>query len=240
MLSIFRDPAVAGHQETHVPGGEIIRDLVFGANDGLVSALAIVSGVHGAQLASRIITYAGMAEIVGGFISMGLGAYLSVKSAKEYIRGERRREEYEVKHYPERERREVRDIYTAKGFEPPILDAIVDHICADEERWVNIMMQEELNLADEGLLSPGKSAMATGGAFALAATIPVLPFVLMENVHLAFLWSIALTVSALFLVGASKTIITGLKWWRSGLEAMGIGGMAALASYLIIGWFASL
>ncbi|MFQ5458110.1 MAG: VIT1/CCC1 transporter family protein [Myxococcota bacterium] len=240
MLSIFRDPAVKGHQEKHVPGGEIIRDLVFGANDGLVSALAIVSGVHGAQMTSRIIMYAGMAEIIGGLISMGLGAYLSVKSAKEYIRGERLREEYEVREFPERERAEIHEIYRAKGFEPPILDAIVDHICADEQRWVNIMMQEELNLVEEDSLSPEKSAFATGGAFAFAAVLPVLPFALTQNVHLAFLWSIAVTVGALFLVGASKTVVTGLKWWRSGVEAMGIGGLAALASYLIIGWVAGM
>ena len=158
---------------------------------------------------------------------MGLGAYLSVKSAIEYIRGERRREEYEVRQFPERERREIYDIYREKGFEPPVLDSIVDHICADEKRWVKIMMQEELNLVEEETLSPAKSAFATGGAYVVASLMPVLPFVFSDNVHLSFLWSIALTIGALFFVGASKTVVTGLKWWRSGLEAMLIGGVAA-------------
>ncbi|MDP3939685.1 MAG: VIT1/CCC1 transporter family protein, partial [Deltaproteobacteria bacterium] len=159
MMSIFTDRAIKkGHQERHVPGGGFVREVVFGANDGLVAAFAVVAGVHGAQLTSKIILIAGMAEVVGGMISMGLGAYLSVKSAIEYIRGERLREEYEVREFPERERREIYDIYKEKGFEPPILDSIVDHICADEKRWVKIMMQEELNLVEEETLSPSKSA----------------------------------------------------------------------------------
>jgi len=239
-MSIFTDRATKkGHQERHVPGGGFVREVVFGANDGLVAAFAVVAGVHGAQLTSKVILIAGMAEVVGGMISMGLGAYLSVKSAIEYIRGERRREEYEVHQFPERERREIHDIYRDKGFEPPILDAIVDHICADEKRWVNIMMQEELNLVEEETLSPGKSALATGGAYALASLMPVLPFVFSDNVERDFLWSIALTIGALFFVGASKTVVTGLRWWRSGLEAMLIGGVAALATFYIGAWVAS-
>jgi vacuolar iron transporter family protein len=240
MMSILLGRATKkGHQERHVPGGGFVREVVFGANDGLVAAFAVVAGVHGAQAASKIILIAGMAEVVGGMISMGLGAYLSVKSAVEYIRGERKREEYEVKHYPERERREIQDIYKNKGFEPPVLDAIVDHICADEKRWVNIMMQEELNLAEEESLSPGKSALATGGAYALASLMPVLPFVFSSDVHRDFLWSIALTIGALFFVGANKTVVTGLRWWRSGLEAMLIGGVAAMATYYIGAWVAT-
>ncbi len=232
-----RTPAL--HQEVHVPGGGLVRDFVFGANDGLVAAFAVVSGVHGANLTSRVIFVAGMAELVGGMIAMGLGAYLSVKSALEYVQGERRREEYEVEHYPERERQEVFEIYREKGFEPPILDQIVDHICADKKRWVNIMMSEELNLAGEERLSPIRSALATGAAYAAGACAPVLPYASAHDVHGAFGWSMALTIASLFLVGASKTVVTGMRWWRSGLEATLIGALAAGATYGIGAWVGS-
>jgi VIT1/CCC1 family predicted Fe2+/Mn2+ transporter len=236
MFSIFKRPHPGVHQEVHVPGGGLVRDLVFGANDGIIAAFAVVAGVYGAALSSKIILIAGTAEVVGGTISMGLGAYLSVKSAIEYIRSERAREEYEVEHYPDRERGEIYDIYREKGFEPPILDAVVDHICADKERWVNIMMAEELNLTEEQHLSPRKSAVATGGAYALAAAVPVLPYAFSDDVELNFLLSGALTVGALFLVGALKTVVTGLRWWRSGFEVMAIGAIAATATYYI-GWW---
>jgi VIT1/CCC1 family predicted Fe2+/Mn2+ transporter len=108
-----------------------VRGLVFSANDGLVAAFAVISGVHGADQTSKVILIAGMAELIGGMIAMGLGAYLSVKSALEYFHGERAREEYEVEHYPERERHEVYEIYREKGFEPPILIGGVVQICDD-------------------------------------------------------------------------------------------------------------
>ncbi len=240
MFSIFKRPHPGVHQEVHVPGGGIIRDVVFGANDGIIAAFAVVSGVYGAALSSKVIFIAGTAEVVGGMISMGLGAYLSVKSAIEYIRGERAREEYEVEHFPDRERSEIYDIYREKGFEPPILDAVVNHICADKERWVNIMMAEELNLAEEGHLSPKRSALATGGAYAVASAVPVLPYALSDDAQLNFMFSAAMTVSALFLVGAIKTVVTGLRWWRSGLEVMAIGTVAAAATYGIGWWVAKL
>jgi len=240
MLSLLSRRQPGFHQETHVPGGGLVRDFVFGANDGLVAAFAVVSGVHGAQQTSQVILVAGMAELVGGMIAMGLGAYLSVKSALEYFHGERAREEYEVENFPEKERAEVYEIYREKGFEPPILDQIVDHIVADKSRWVNIMMREELNLVGEEQLSPVKSALATGAAYAFGAAMPVMPYAFSSNVALAFHWSIALTIGVLFLVGAAKTVVTGTKWWRSGLEAMFIGALAASATYGIGVWFGSL
>ena len=240
MFSLLSRRTPGFHQEVHVPGGGFVRDLVFGANDGLVAAFAVISGVHGADQSSKVILIAGMAELIGGMIAMGLGAYLSVKSALEYFHGERAREEYEVEHYPDRERHEVYEIYREKGFEPPILDQIVDHIVADKKRWVNIMMREELNLIGEEQLSPVKSALATGLAYAFGAAMPVMPYAFSTDVAGNYRVSIGLTIGVLFFVGAAKTVVTATKWWRSGLEAMLIGALAASATYLIGGWFGSL
>src|SRR3981081_3249584 len=107
----------ATHTEAaHIPGGRSVRDLVFGANDGIVAAFAVVSGVHGAAVSTRIVLLAGLAEPIGGTLAMGLGAFLAAKSEREFILAERAREEYEVEHFPEVEKREVRGIYEAKGF----------------------------------------------------------------------------------------------------------------------------
>lgn len=131
------------------------------------------------------------------------------------------------------------EICRGKGFEP-ILHQIVDHIVADKKRWVNIMMREELNLIGEEHLSPLRSALATGAAYAFGAAMPVASYAFTTDVAFAFRWSIALMIGALFLVGAVKTVVTGTKWWRSGLEAMFIGALAASATYGIGVWFGSL
>ncbi|HEY9166248.1 MAG TPA: VIT1/CCC1 transporter family protein [Candidatus Kryptonia bacterium] len=215
----------------HIPGGNIIRELVFGANDGLVAAFAVASGVNGAGVKSSVILVAGLAELIGGTISMALGAYLSTKSQIEYYKGEMSREGYEVDKFPDIEREEIREIYSAKGFKDEMLEKIVSHITSDKKRWVDIMMREELGLSMDNTISPTKSGIATGGAYAFGALMPIIPYMFMQPVP-GLTLSIAITLSVLFGVGAAKTVVTGKNFLRSGLESMAIGGLAAAATYL--------
>lgn len=228
-----RPREIAHSEQAHVPGGGIIRQLVFGANDGLVAAFAVVSGIHGAGATPQLVFMAGMAELLGGTISMGLGAYLSAKSEREYVEGERRREDYEIDHFPEREREEIREIYESKGFTGETLEAIVTHVTADRRRWLETMLREELGLSPEAGQQAPREGVATGMAFACGAAIPTLPHSLGLAPELAFFLSIVLTLFALFGVGAGKTRVTGLRWWRSGLESAGIGALAAGATFLV-------
>jgi VIT1/CCC1 family predicted Fe2+/Mn2+ transporter len=215
----------------HVPTGRWVRDLVFGANDGLVAAFAVVSGVHGAAVSPRIVLLAGLAELLGGTIAMGLGAFLAVKSEREFVASERDREEREVREFPEVERAEVRGIFERKGYKGAALDTIVEHITADPRFWVDTMMTEELGLTALPAGSPLRSGAMTGLAYALGAAMPVIPYALPLEVGTAFAASVTLTLAALFAVGATKTAMTGRPWLRSGLESCGIGALAAGATF---------
>ncbi len=229
---IWQDANVSSHTEAaHIPGGGIIRELVFGANDGLVAAFAVASGVNGAGIKSSVILIAGLAELIGGTISMALGAYLSTKSQIEYYRGEMNREAYEVDNFPDIERQEIRDIYRSKGFTGEILEKIISHITSDKKRWVDIMMHEELGLSLDTNISPIKSGIATGGAYAFGALMPVIPYVFLQPVP-GLVASAIITLSVLFGVGVAKTVVTGKNGLRSGLESMAIGGLAAAATFL--------
>ncbi|HQT92345.1 MAG TPA: VIT1/CCC1 transporter family protein [Candidatus Kryptobacter bacterium] len=229
---------VDAHTETvHVPGGSIVRELVFGANDGLVAAFAVASGVNGAGVQSKVILIAGLAELIGGTISMALGAYLSTKSQIEYYRGEMNREGYEVDNFPEVEKQEIREIYAAKGFKGEMLERIISHITSDKDRWVEIMMREELGLSIDQTISPLKSGIATGGAYAFGALMPIIPYLFMQPSN-GLIASAVLTLSVLFGVGAAKTVVTGKNTFRSGLESMAIGGLAAAATFIAGRFFA--
>ena len=223
----------ATHSEAgHIPGGRAVRDLVFGANDGLVAAFAVVSGVHGALVSTHIVLLAGMAELIGGTLAMGLGAFLAAKSEREYISSERAREEYEVVHFPAEEQREVRAIYEAKGFKGEALEVIVRQVTSDPTFWVDTMMSEELGLGGMPAAPPLRSGLITGFAYALGAFFPVLPYALPLPVGAAFATSIGLTLIALFGAGATKTRLTGRPWLRSGLESLLIGALAGSATFL--------
>ena len=222
----------ATHTEAgHIPGGRSVRDMVFGANDGLVAAFAVVSGVHGAAAGTRIVLLAGLAELIGGTIAMGLGAFLAAKSELEFILSERAREEREVRDFPEKEREEVRAIYLQKGFRGPALDQLVSHVTADPVFWVDTMMTEELGLSISPDQTPLRSGLVVALAYALGATFPVLPYALPISVGAAFTLSIALTLGALFVAGALKTTMTGRPWLKSGIESVGIGALAAAATF---------
>lgn len=223
-----RPPA---HSESaHIPGGGSVRDLVFGANDGLVAAFAVVTGLHGATSQARVVFAGGLAELIGGTIAMALGAWLATRSARQYYLAEHAREEREIDAFPEEERREVREAFAKEGFEGALLERVVDHVTADRQRWLRTMMDRELGLAPVPEDAARRAGLATGLAYAVGAAMPTLPYALFDA--LAFPMSIAFTGLALFVAGAAKTRVTGGRWWRSGAESLGIGALAAAATFL--------
>lgn len=227
-----RDDGATHTEAAHIPGGRSLRDLVFGANDGLVAAFAVVSGVHGAAVSTRIVLLAGLSELIGGTIAMGLGAWLAAKSEREFILSEREREEREVVEFPEEERKEVRTIFARKGFRGEALEQMVSHVTADPVFWVDTMMSEELGLSAVATAAPLRSGIVVALSYAMGAAFPVLPYALPINVGNAFLVSVVCTLVALFVAGALKTRMTGRPWLRSGLETVLVGALAAAATFV--------
>lgn len=227
-----REDGATHTEAAHIPGGRSLRDLVFGANDGLVAAFAVVSGVHGAAVSNHIILLAGLAELIGGTIAMGLGAFLASKSEAEFILSEREREEREIREFPEEERKEVRTIFARKGFRGDALEQMVEHVTADPVFWVDTMMTEELGLTAVPAVAPLRSGLVVALAYAVGAAFPVVPYALPLAVQTAFTVSVVATLVALFLAGAAKTRMTGRPWLRSGLETVLVGALAAGATFL--------
>jgi VIT1/CCC1 family predicted Fe2+/Mn2+ transporter len=216
-------------EQVHAAGGRSIRDLILGLNDGLVASFAVTSGVSGAFMSSRVVIMAGLAETLGGAVSMGLAAFASARSQIEFYQSEIERERDEIHRWPEREREEIRVIYRKKGFAGGLLEQIVAHITAEPERWNNVMMREELGFTGE-FDPPMGSGVTVGLSYLLGATIPVLPYLFLAP-EVGTAASALVTVLALFAVGSAKTVITARSWWRSGLESMATGVAAAAVTY---------
>ena len=213
-------------------GGGGVRDVIFGANDGLVSILALVAGVYGAITESHVILVAGAAGAVAGAISMGAGAYLSSKSEKEVTEKESERKGIKKRRTPEEEREELVKFYQARGFKKQEAEAVAARVASEMELSSEYTIGEELGLTSEESWPPIKAATLTGLSFAIVSLIPVLPFAFME-VTSAVITAVIASVACLFAVGASKTIFTRKSWIRSGLEMMGIGILASAATYAI-------
>jgi len=223
---------VLGMEGWEMGGGGGVRDVIFGANDGLVSILALVAGVYGAITESYPILIAGVAGAVAGAISMGAGAYLSSKSDKEVTEKESERKGVRKKMTPEEETEELVRFYQARGFKRQEAQAIASRVASGIEASAEYTIGEEVGLTSEESWPPTKAATFTGLSFAVVSVIPIVPFAFMEVTPAVITATIA-SIACLFLVGASKAIFTRKSWVRSGLEMMAIGALAAAATYAI-------
>ena len=212
-----------------------LGEFVYGGIDGCVTTFAVVAGAVGAELSSSIIIILGFANLFADGFAMSIGAYLSTKSEKDTYQKHRQLEYWEVDHMPDVERKEIRDIYQAKGFAGPLLEQVVDVITADKDRWVDIMMKEELEMMEEQK-SPVIMGAVTYVSFILVGLIPLLVYVwdyfnpVADNL---FLWSSVLTALGFIIIGILKTYVTQTNVWRGVLETLVLGAIAALVSYYV-------
>ena len=219
------------HHESHQGAGSILRDVVFGANDGLVSNVSLVAGVAGASSDPNNVLLAGIAGVVAGAISMGLGAYISTKSEREFRLSEELREWWEVENMPLEETAEIREIFAAKGIHGETLDDLVNQIIRDKDLWVRTMMREELGFSDEPP-KPMTSGFVMALAFAFAASLPVLPYLFWGG-NQALVISISLTGFGLFGLGMWRAHVTAGNKWKRGLEIVALAVIAVMIAHLI-------
>lgn len=210
--------------EGHRGAGSTLREVVFGANDGLVSNVALVAAVAGGTTDASIILLGGVAGMVAGAISMALGAYISTKSEREFRESEEKRERWEVEHMREQELAETRHIFRLKGITGPLLDEVVSAVSRDHDQWVKLMMTEELGFADEAP-QPTLAALVMGISFAVAAAFPVAPYLLLDGTA-ALVASLGFTGVALFLVAAWRAYLTSGAIMRKSVEMVVLAAIA--------------
>ncbi len=224
-----------GHSQEEVerrigdpPGRGYLRDLVYGGIDGSVTTFAIVAGVAGAGLSPLIIVALGLANVLADGFSMAAGNYSGTKAELDDIERLREIELRHLQEHPEGERREIREILRLKGLDGAVLEAATDAIAQNKEASVQLMLEGEYGLAGVDP-HPMRAAVATFLAFLIAGMIPLLPFLLgLDN---AFRLSAIATGMVFFGIGALKSRWALTPWWRSGLETLLIGGLAAAIAF---------
>ncbi len=227
-------PALGRFEGRHsAVGGNALRAAVLGANDGLVSNLALVMAVAGASISNDAVLIAGFAGLLAGAISMALGEWLSVQSSRELYERQLDIEKREIAEVPEEEAEELALIYQAKGMSADQARALAARIMEDAEAALSTMAREELGIdPDELGGSPWQAAFTSFFLFTAGAIFPVLPFVFTTGAA-AIIGSLVLSGLALFAVGSGITLITGRGVWFSGLRQMAFGLIAAGITYAI-------
>ena len=209
-----------------------LRAAVFGINDGLVSNLALVMGFAGAATENQVIVLAGVAGLLAGAFSMAAGEYVSMQSQKELFERQIDLEREELRFMPEKEQQELAALYRSKGLSEEEADLVAARLMQDPEHALDTKIREELGLDPDELGSPWGAAAYSFAAFGLGAFIPLAPFLLTEGTA-AIVISVSLALTALFIVGALVSLLTGRGTLFSGLRQVAIGGSAALVTFIV-------
>ncbi len=216
-------------------GGQYVKSFVYGGLDGTITTFAVVAGVAGASLSSSVILILGFANLFADGISMAFGDFLSTRAEQQYAAGERKREEWELEHYPDGEKKELCEVYLEKGLSEDDATTLVDILARHPGVMVDTMMVNELGIL-QGETSPLKNAAVTFISFVVFGFVPLFVFVLMRITGVeidALPWACGLTAATLFCLGVLKGRFSMVPWWRSGIEMLSLGGLAALAAYYV-------
>lgn len=222
---------IAEREPQHPSSGGFLRDIVFGANDGVVTAIGFLVGIAGSVSQQSIVVIAGALGIIAGAASMALGNYLAVKSQKEFYEAMERIELWEIRNKPDVERDEIREIYTNYGFDKGAVEILTKKVTGDRDLWLRVMMRDELGLVKEE--SPRIAGILIGLFYLIGGIPPLLPFIFITPLPRALLVSLLVAILVMCSIGF-------MRWWLNrgslskkimetiiiGLVAAGIGFLA--------------
>ena len=209
-----------------------IREVVFGAQDGILSTVALVTSVAVALDSQTAVLVAGLAAAAAGTISMATGAYLGSRAEQDVQRAEIAREAQEIEEKPAEELAELVVIYQREGRTFEEARRMADEIAEDKELWLRTLVEKELGISPDETTNPMKDAAAMGVSFLLAAAVPIIPHILLTGTA-AISVSVTGALVALFVLGSLKGRLVQKSPILQGLEILGIGAVSAAIGFAL-------
>ncbi|OGS42153.1 MAG: hypothetical protein A3K67_01175 [Euryarchaeota archaeon RBG_16_62_10] len=219
-------------EDWHTPKGRMIRDIVYAIDTGLITTVAFLAGVSSLIETNDKIVLAGIAQITAGALAIFFGAFISTKAQKDFFENQISRERQEIEKLPDKETQEIREIFAEYGFSKQEQEVAVGRITNNKELWLKFMVQEEIGISPGMIDRPTTIGVISSVSFLVGAFPAILPFLLTHDTDLALGTSAVLILSFLFLVGIWKTRLTKVRWWKSGLETLAIGGVSCGLGFL--------
>lgn len=168
------------HTEPHLSHrSNWLRASVLGANDGLISTASLMTGMAAAQPDFQTLLLTGISALVGGAISMAAGEYVSVSSQSDTEQADLEIERRELAQHPEAELAELTHIYCQRGLSPELAQQVAEQLTAHNA--LDAHLRDEIGLSETTSAHPLQAALASAGAFAVGAVIPLLVTLLLPN-----------------------------------------------------------
>jgi len=230
------------HAERHKSdSGAYVKSIIYGGMDGIVSVFVSVAAVEAGSTALGVVMLLGLAKMIAGAISMGVGDWMSTAADVDFAKNERRREQWECDNYLEGEVEEMVELYVKKGLKEETARRLIDIVSTNPKLFVDMMMVDELGiLPEEESDIPWKHGVVNFGSFLVFGVIPLLGYVVYlasganQTGQAPFGVSIALTGATLMAMGVIKAKLTGTNIPKSAITTLLFGGIGA-----VIGWLVS-
>lgn len=221
---------IADREPEHPNAGGFLRDIVFGANDGVVTAIGFLVGIAGSVQEQGIVIIAGILTIIAGAASMALGNYLAVKSQNEFFDAMEKVEKWEIEHKRDIEIEEIREIYRSIGLDKKSVEMITQKVISDKKVWLAVMMRDELGLTRDD--SPKLAGVLIGVFYLFAGLPPLLPFIFIKPITTALYVSMVAAVGVMALIGSLRWYLNKGSLLSKVAETIIIGLIAAGVGFL--------
>ena len=211
-----------------------LREVVFGAQDGILSTVALVTAVAvgvGSSGTSTVLV-AGLAAALAGMISMATGAYLGSRAEQDVQRSEIEREALELEENPAEELAELVVIFQREGKSFAEAQALAEEISQDKDLWLNTLVEKELGISAEETTNPIKDGLVMGASFIIAALIPIWPYFFFDG-SLAISVSVIGALTGLFVLGMGKGRLVQRAPLLQGFEILVIGAVSAGLGFIL-------
>ncbi len=229
-MGIHKNPNFIHHQKG--VNVSLIREAVFGMEDGMVSTFGAVTGIAASTSDPFTVILAGSIIIAVESISMGVGSYLSSKSEREIDERKLSEEQFELHTYPHEEKEELVGMYVAEGWPKKLAVEMAEVASKDKKLFLKEMAIHELKVFPDKKESPRNNALAMLVSYIIGGLIPLLPYLLLP-VAIAIPISICASLLGLFLLGVATTRYSKRRWWKAGLEMLGLATVAGVIGYFV-------
>lgn len=213
------------------------RAAVFGANDGLVSNLALVLGIGATGVSSGFVLFSGIAGLLAGALSMGAGEFVSVRSQRELLAATEANEDAaDAAGDLDIDENELALVYRARGMDQDEALARAHRIVEAAKAGARGATTGPVRVpgADHDIVgSDWTAAISSFLLFASGAIVPVLPWIFGLQGVAAVVVALVLVGIALLSTGAMVGVLSGGPPLRRALRQLAIGFGAAAVTYAL-------
>jgi|SRR5581483_2587912 len=210
----------------------LVRELIFGAQDGLITPLIIIVTISHAYLNRELVLATGISASLAGALTLGTGTYLASSAERQVLKSEIRKEKSQITRDPKREKAELILMFEAEGLNHENAEIVVNKILTSKKSFQNTQIQKELGLDPDQPGNPLRDGIYTSIAALLCSLIPLFPFLVLSGGSATTL-AIVISLLALLIIGMVKGAVATINPLKSGIQVLALGIFGVVAGVLL-------